>query len=378
MKKVVMLLSNPFRPDPRVYKEAKTLIEGGYDVTIVAWDREGGYPREEIIENIKVHRISIKSTYGDFFSFITKLPLFWLKTFFLLLKTSFNIIHCHDFDTFPLGLFVGKLKGKKVVYDVHELYSGMISISAPKTISKIVCVVESVLMRYAIRIITVNEALAKTLEKYGLHDIEVVMNCEEIMEIPKNEVKELRDKINPENKVIILYIGALEPGRFIEESIEIVQNLDNILLIIAGYGSMYNKIEKEARRTKNVEFIGTVHPNEVPVYAKAADMMIGMFDPSNENYRLSTPTKLLDAMVAGTPIILNKEIQASKIVMDEKCGLTIPYDPTKFRNTIVKLRDNPKLREELGRNGLRAAKEKYNWKEMGKRLLRIYGSLVGT
>ncbi len=378
MKKVVMLLTNPFRPDPRVYKEAKTLVEGGYDVTIIAWDREGGYPEEETLDNIRVHRIHLKSKYGDFISFITKLPLFWLKVFSLLISTNFDVVHCHDFDTLPLGLFVGKLKGKKLVYDVHELYSGMIGISAPKIISKIVCIVESILARYAVKIITVNEALARILEKYRLDNIEIVMNCDEIMIITKNEVKKLRDKLNPDNKVIILYIGALEPGRFIEESIEIVQNLDKILLIVAGYGSMYNKIEKAVKQIKNIRFVGTIHPNKVPVYVKAADMMMGMFDPSNENYRLSTPTKLLDAMIAGTPVILNKEIQASKIVMDEKCGLVIPYDPAEFREAIIKLRDDPKLREEFGRNGLKAAKEKYNWEEMSKRLLRIYDSLMGT
>ena len=44
MKKILMLLSNPFRPDVRVYKEAISLIKGGYDVTVVAWDRGKRYP----------------------------------------------------------------------------------------------------------------------------------------------------------------------------------------------------------------------------------------------------------------------------------------------------------------------------------------------
>lgn len=35
-----MLLSNGFSPDPRVYKEAVTLVKNGYEVIILAWDRE--------------------------------------------------------------------------------------------------------------------------------------------------------------------------------------------------------------------------------------------------------------------------------------------------------------------------------------------------
>ena len=45
-RRVLMLLSNPFAPDPRVYKEARTLTRNGYTVTIIAWDRQGNgqYP----------------------------------------------------------------------------------------------------------------------------------------------------------------------------------------------------------------------------------------------------------------------------------------------------------------------------------------------
>ncbi len=39
--KVVMTVSNPFKPDPRVYKEAKSLVKTGHKVIILAWVREG-------------------------------------------------------------------------------------------------------------------------------------------------------------------------------------------------------------------------------------------------------------------------------------------------------------------------------------------------
>ena len=39
--RVAMLLSNAFRPDPRVLKEARSLAQAGYDLTVIAWDREG-------------------------------------------------------------------------------------------------------------------------------------------------------------------------------------------------------------------------------------------------------------------------------------------------------------------------------------------------
>ena len=76
---MVITVSNPFKPDPRVYKEARSLVKHGYEVTIIAWDREGKYPKEELFEGIKIKRIKLKSGYGNFLDFVLKLPLFYLK-----------------------------------------------------------------------------------------------------------------------------------------------------------------------------------------------------------------------------------------------------------------------------------------------------------
>ena len=49
-RQIRMLLSNAFRPDPRVLKEARSLAEAGYEVTVIAWDREGKYPAAELVK----------------------------------------------------------------------------------------------------------------------------------------------------------------------------------------------------------------------------------------------------------------------------------------------------------------------------------------
>lgn len=47
MKSIVMLLSNAFRPDPRVAREAKTLADAGHQVTILCWDRQVEFPHSK-------------------------------------------------------------------------------------------------------------------------------------------------------------------------------------------------------------------------------------------------------------------------------------------------------------------------------------------
>lgn len=53
MKNVVLLRSNPVNPDPPVEKIADALLAKGYNVTIVAWDRDNDY---KLIEDCLLYR----------------------------------------------------------------------------------------------------------------------------------------------------------------------------------------------------------------------------------------------------------------------------------------------------------------------------------
>ena len=55
---IVMLLSNPFQPDPRVLKEARSLVQAGYKVTVICWDRKGEFAAREQVEGFDVSKIS--------------------------------------------------------------------------------------------------------------------------------------------------------------------------------------------------------------------------------------------------------------------------------------------------------------------------------
>ena len=65
MTHIAMLLSNAFRPDPRVLKEAAALAAAGYAVTVIAWDREGKLPPQEQVDGFTVRRVpDVRSSSG--------------------------------------------------------------------------------------------------------------------------------------------------------------------------------------------------------------------------------------------------------------------------------------------------------------------------
>src|SRR5215469_4561418 len=121
--RVLMLLSNGFDPDPRVHNEARTLVENGYSVRIVAWDRDRARPEEELVDGIEVRRVYLKSTHGRGWTQMLFMPLVFLRMIRIALQGRFDIIHAHDFDTLPPALFLSWLRRTPVVYDAHEDYA---------------------------------------------------------------------------------------------------------------------------------------------------------------------------------------------------------------------------------------------------------------
>ena len=58
--KILMPLSNPFMVDPRVSREAKSLVNNGHEVTVIVWDRKNDYSEHEIVDNVNLIRIHNK------------------------------------------------------------------------------------------------------------------------------------------------------------------------------------------------------------------------------------------------------------------------------------------------------------------------------
>jgi len=66
MSHIVMLLSNAFRPDPRVAREAQALLDTGYRVTLICWDRQAELPEHETQNGLDIIRVhNVQSVYGS-------------------------------------------------------------------------------------------------------------------------------------------------------------------------------------------------------------------------------------------------------------------------------------------------------------------------
>ena len=372
--KILMILSNPFMVDPRVYKEAKALTEIGYEVTVIVWDRRGEYEKEIKYEGIRLIRIHNKGLMRIVNNDILRNPLWWYKAYKKGVELynngfKFDIVHCHDLDTLQAGVWLKNKFNIKLVYDAHELWGYLIEKNVPKFVVNKAFSMEKKLVKNTDHIITVSKPFLDYFKSISTKQVTLVMNCKDLIykkyESPKNNI------------FTILYIGGMKKQRFFPEIIDIIGEIPDIRLILAGKTEdLYLQMKKYINRFSNVEFKGTIPTDNILPLTRSSDATFIIVDPTSKHYQKTLFNKQFEAMVCGRPIILTKGTYAAEMTKDLNCGLIVDYNIKSVRGAIKKLMDDPKLCEDLGYNAFKAAKEKYNWDIEKNNLYKVYEEIL--
>jgi glycosyltransferase involved in cell wall biosynthesis len=361
---VIMIRSNSIDPDARLEKEAKTLADAGYTVTLLGWQRSGNAPPTENRSGYTIRRIKLMAPYG--LKIIFYLPIWWTIEFFQLLKLDWDIAHASDLDTYIPALLAAKIKRKRVVYDIFDFYADEIILPAP--IRNCIAKTDIFLMRFADAVIIVDPSRLKQIGKPEDSDVHILYNSPD--DLVSSTVTSQRQKEAPFR---IFFAGFLIPGRDFETIIEAGKEIGNIQIIIAGFGSLKDRLVSLANQESHVTFIGRIPYNEVIQRTLQSDLLFAFYDPGVPNNRYASPNKLFEAMMCGKPVLVNDGTSMADIVRKENCGLVVPYrDLNAIRQAILLLRDDPHLCIQLGANGRRAYEQEYGWKIMEDRLLALY------
>jgi glycosyltransferase involved in cell wall biosynthesis len=375
---VLMFVANRFNPDRRVYAEAKALIKAGHQVIVIAFDRLKQKLPKENCDGVQVFRLRTRLSpaygFGSLLWNGINMLLWQWKAYRVALKLHkeyrFCVIHCHDFDTLPIGVGVKLKLGLPLIYDAHEMYGYTMARVFPRFIVNVFLWLERRLVRMADRIIVVVEYQKQYFEKITGKPIYIIMNCRHLQNV------EYQDS-DREEKFTVFYAGAIAKRRFVLELCNVVSELPDINCLLAGDGEpqYVQYVKDKVSLIPNITFLGWIPFDDVISITKRANVCICMIDPMDLNNRIGLANKLFDAMVCGRPAICTKGTYSGELTEKEKVGLAVEYTENALKQAIIKLRDDAKLRERLGRNALRAAVTKYNWQNQERTLLELYGHI---
>ena len=373
-----MLVLNKFTHDTRVRKEARSLVRAGHDVTVWALG-DGHLPAREEIDGFIVRRKELRLARSAWrLPGMTLAEQTWATTAALIRERA-DVYHAHDANALLQAYLAARINRAALVYDAHELWSGGIARKWTARLRLAVMQrVEGTLARRAQGVITVNESVAQELHRlYGISPV-VLMNCQEYVEVEKNDI--LRRELDiPADRYIVIYAGSLTAGRGLENLIAAVPYLERAVVVLMGRDRLNGKLQRLSRESgvaDRVYFHPPVPSDEVTRYVASADVGVMPTLAVKLSYYYGSGNKLFHYIMAGIPAAVSDQPEKRRIVETYDVGVVFDEtDPRSIAQAINDLLADRERYEQMCRNARRAAREELNWEVEEQKLLRLYRSL---
>lgn len=291
-----------------------------------------------------------------------------------------DVYHAHDLNTLPVAWRAKKRFGGKLVYDSHELYTEITGLSALER--WLWRKVESLLIQDCESVLTVNESIAKELEKrYNVPRPYVIMNCPKIIRFPVRQGNLIRQALDLDShEPIILYQGGFAPHRGLENLIEAMHYVSHGILVLLGWGKLEENLRVRAKEScvlgTRVFFLPSVPQDQLLLWTASADIGVIPYQAVSLNNYYTLPNKLFEYIAAGLPVVTSDFPELQKIVEGYGLGSTFnPDDALDIARAIEYVLSDPEHYAFFKRNVQRAA-EVFTWQNEEKKLLVIYKKLA--
>lgn len=369
---VLIIRSNPVNPDSRVEKEIRALIENGYNVTLLAWDRSEDYnirkePLNEKMKGVIAFRIGIKAPYGSGIKNLKKLVAFQCVIRSFLKNNKYDIVHACDFDTAFTAYHSINHSQTKFIYDIFDFYADAFNV--PSVLKALVLFADKWIVCGADLTIICSEERSKQLRGFCPKKLAVIHNTPEEICINKEKQEKINDKIK------LCYVGILQPGRLLLELAEVVMNSCEYELYIGGFGEYADYFSQLSIKYTNIHYYGKIPYDKTIELESKCDIMIANYDPSVPNHVFAAPNKFYEALYLGKPLVMTKGTGMSNIVTEDDLGVTIEYSKdgleAGLRCLVERKKEWALMKERMNKK----YRNEYSWNEMKKRLVNAYRML---
>ena len=281
---------------------------------------------------------------------------------------DFDIIHSHDWLTYPAGIHAKQVTGKPMVIHVHATEFDRSRGKPNPTVFGI----EKDGMNHADHIITVsNHTRDIVINNYGVDPAKVttVHNAVTPLTDEQKDVPEHKSKDK-----VITFLGRITmqkgPEYFVEAAAKVLKNNHNVRFVMAGSGDMMDKmIQLAAERgiADRFHFPGFQRGKQVYEMLKASDVYV--MPSVSEPFGISP----LEAMQMGCPSIISKQSGCAEIL--DNVIKTDYWDIDAMADAMNSIITYPAMYEQLRQDGLEEV-NKITWDKAGQKVIDIYKRYV--
>lgn len=366
-----MVLDNPCDPDWRVLKEAATLTAAGFHVAIVAWDRTGRLPRRQTVGDARIFRVPVPTGRQRRYGQLLPLARFWAGALPLAARLGFDVVHCHDFPSLPVGVALAGASGRPLIYDAHEIYWLMECEKYHSIFLRSMRHAERVLSPRADRVLTVSEYLASYFRTYH-RAVSVVGNWYDPVDLDTHARAGARAELGiPPDAFCLASIGSIGPFRLSPLLMEYAAVHPETYVLVAGRGPMEAELAAASRQRRNLRFVGW-RADPRPLYAAADALFYGLAADSPYS-RISSPNTLFLAIAMRIPLITTASGEAGAVVERRDAGEVLREPAVPALDACVRRLRDP-ARSAAVRERLAELQAEYSWRRAAAGLLDAYAS----
>lgn len=357
-KKIFVAVTNDISTDYRVHKICNYLINKGHEIVVY------GRVLPNTINVKRAYKIVRKKhIFNNNFLFYAE---FNIRLFFYLIFRKFDYVLSNDLDTLPACFFGSKIKNTNLVYDSHELFSEGPELQGRKFVQGFWRSLEDFFLPKVKNAYTVSQSIVEFYDSKYQNKMGVIRN------IPlKKDILEIDEVAFPTTKKTILYQGVLNPGRGLKPMIKALKFINDLDLIIIGYGKVEQDLKSFVAQEKmkdRVHFLGRVSRDKLFNYTKKATLGMVLEEPLGLSFQYSLPNKLFDYIHAEIPIVAGNLPEITRIINKYKVGVLVDnYESKTIAKAINNLLKDEVLLSEIKKNQQKA-KDVLCWEKESKKL----------
>jgi glycosyltransferase involved in cell wall biosynthesis len=384
LKKVIISVTSDLVTDQRVHKVAQTLHEAGCSVILFGRRKKKSQDLEKRDYKTKRTRLFFEKGFLFYINYNIRL-------FFYLFHKPADILIANDLDTLLPNFIISKIFNKKLVYDSHEYFTGVPELSNRPLVRNFWKLLEDNLVPKLNYFYTASdsfsqlyakefEMIVKTIHNYPLNDYKRFIPTDDFGALPAKHSETavllnfIYENLKLEKRGIILYQGAINKDRGVEEMIDAMEFVENACFLIIGTGDIYHSIRKKVEKLTfkdKILLIGQIPFQYLSTFTELADLGLSIEKPSNLNYIHASPNKVFDYLHAGVPVLGSNTVEISRIIENYNVGSIIKsHEPYYLAEKINRILLDKHLLKTWKKNAIKAAKE-LSWETEKNKLLEI-------
>lgn len=387
-RRILIIVENlPVPFDRRVWQEATTLRDAGYQVSVICPTGKGYERRVEDLEGIRIYRHPLPAEGDGLFGYIAEYGAASLWQFWLSLKAArqvgFDVIQaCNPPDTiFVLALFY-RLFGKRFVFDHHDANPELFEVKFGRRglLYRVLRTLERWTYRAADVAIATNESYRAIAVQRGGMDpqkVFVVRSGPDLSRLRRTEPDEAYRKGRRYLAGYVGIMGAQDGIDALLESVRVVvaeRGRSDIQFLLIGAGTELEAMRERAVQlgiAEHVTFTGYLRGEALLRALSSIDVGLAP-DPVNDYNTICTMNKIMEYMTLGIPVLQN-DLREGRYTAGEASLYASGVED--FADKLIELLDDEPQRRRMGEIGRQRMETMFDWSFEAPRLLAAYEEL---